>query len=208
MQISKYGIHLTSLTSYDLELVRGWRNSELVRPYMEYRQIIDAKMQSLWFDGLDKQKNLYFIISKEGMKFGLIHLKELNISESIAEAGIFVGEPQFLNSISPILATICLMEFAFEVLKLKQLKAKIGLTNQRVIKFNESLGYTSTGEKSGNQFAYYSSNQFQFVQSISRLKNLLDKLDNTMLLQCSMEEIATFGLNKGTISERCTLDII
>lgn len=208
MQISKYGIHLNSLTSYDLELVRGWRNSEHVRPYMEYRQIIDAKMQSLWFDGLDKRKNLYFIISKEGMKFGLIHLKELNISEGIAEAGIFVGETEFLNSISPILATICLMEFAFDVLKLKQLKAKIGLTNQRVIKFNESLGYKSTGEKSGNQFVYYSSNELQFVQSISRLKNLLEKLDNTMVLQCSMEEIATFALNKGSISECCKLDVI
>ena len=208
MQISKYGILLTSLTSFDIELVRAWRNSEHVRPYMQYQKMIHSNEQLRWFEGLNEHNNLYFIISKTETKFGLIHLKEINRTEGIAEAGIFIGETQYLNTMYPLLATICLMEFAFDVLKLKQLKAKIGINNQRVIKFNESLGYKASGQKSGDDFMYFLTNKQQFNQSIGVIKNLLEKLDKVMHLQFSKEEVKKFELDQNSFLHECTVQII
>ncbi len=91
MQIKKFGISLESLSLSDLELVRNWRNSDQVRPFMHYQEVISSEMQRLWFNGMDPLRNLYFIISKDQIKTGLIHLKDIDWSSNIAEAGIFIG---------------------------------------------------------------------------------------------------------------------
>jgi UDP-4-amino-4,6-dideoxy-N-acetyl-beta-L-altrosamine N-acetyltransferase len=179
MQLIKYGITLESLTEQDLELVRNWRNSNHVRLNMEYQTIIDSKMQSNWFNSLDKNNNLYFTILQNSKKIGLINLKDIDWEICEAEAGIFIGDTEYLNTLTPVLATICIMEYAFETLRLKTLKAKIATNNLKAILFNENIGYRKQGGHSENNFLYYETNEVLFKECTKNLRKTLDKLNKS-----------------------------
>lgn len=176
MQISKYGITLKSLEAADLEMVRNWRNAGHVRPYMQYQTVITPAMQQAWFDGLDFNANLYFIIQQGEKQVGIVNLKDIDNDLRTAEAGIFIGEQAYLNSMLPVLATISIMEFAFDGLKLATLKAKIGDQNKKVILFNESIGYRKNSQQDDGAFHYYTVNHADFLSATKRLRETLDKL--------------------------------
>ena len=176
MQIKKYGIVLKSITAADIELMRHWRNQDHVRLNMQYQKIISSEQQAKWFLDLDLKTNLYFVIKKENEKIGIVHLKEINWQSKQAEAGIFIGEVAHLNTISPLLATITIMEFAFDILKLEILKAKIASTNYKVILFNESIGYVKAGQQN-EAFQYYETNQHLFLEATKNIRNTLLKLN-------------------------------
>ncbi len=194
MQIFKYGIVLTSLTINELEVVRNWRNSDDVRPYMQYQKMISSRMQLEWFNSLNRISNLYFVIQKEGEKIGLINLKDINWKSRTAEAGIFVGNRNYINSMIPVLATVTLMEFAFDVLKLIGLKAKIGVTNNKVIQFNESIGYQENETQSNEEFHYYRVNANQFYAATAKMRETLRKL-NANRFEIVLSEIEKEELN-------------
>jgi RimJ/RimL family protein N-acetyltransferase len=105
---------------------------------------------------------------------GVVNLK--NIGNNQAEAGIFIGDTAHLNSIIPILATVSIMEFAFDDLKLKTLKAKIAVNNVKAILFNESIGYIKQEHRLDNDFNYYETNQSLFIEATKNIRNTLDKL--------------------------------
>ena len=176
MQISKYGITLKSLGPADLEMVRDWRNAEHVRPYMQYQKYITPQMQQAWFERLDPDVNLYFIIQQDEKQVGVVNLKDIDYDLRTAEAGIFIGRQDYLNSMLPVLATISIMEFAFDVLELVTLKAKIGQQNNKVILFNESIGYRKNRQQDEGEFHYYTVNQADFISATKRLRETLDKI--------------------------------
>lgn len=177
MLIDKYGVVLRRMQSTDQETVRNWRNAEHVRPYMSFREYITSDQQASWFKQLDLSKNFYFIIEQQNKSIGVVNLKDLDSDQQIAEAGIFIGNEAYLNSMVPVLATISLMEFAFETLKLKSLKAKINCTNLKTIRFNEGIGYVKSIKESGeNEFDYYTVSYENFLRSTEKLRNTLNKL--------------------------------
>ena len=176
MQIKKYGVVLERLELADIELVREWRNSDLVRPFMHYQGVISSQMQINWFNSLNPSTNLYFIIIKDGIKIGLINLKDIKHNLKTAEAGIFIGVGDFLNTNIPVLATIALMEFAFEILGLESLKAKMATANTKVIEFNRNLGYIREEYQTDNDFHYYQVKPHNFNNAILRMKETLLKL--------------------------------
>lgn len=177
MQISKYGIVLKSMEPAELELVRNWRNAEHVRPYMSYRDYITPAMQERWFSELDRENNLYFIIQQNEKKIGVVNLKDINRQLRSAEAGIFIGEPDYINTMLPVLATIALMEFAFDVLTLSNLKAKINNTNSKVILFNQSIGYKKEKYQNDTAFHYYVVTHSDFITATKRIRQTLEKLN-------------------------------
>lgn len=170
MQIKKYGIELNRLTSADLETVRIWRNADHVRQAMEYRGHIDKSMQERWFIGLNAAQDFYFIIHHNNEKAGVVNLKHSD--GKCAEAGIFIGEKNFLNTLVPVAATLALMEFAFYDLELQCLKAKIATDNERAIRFNEALGYKRESGQNA-QFVYYSVNKQDFAEATTKFRDVL-----------------------------------
>ncbi len=176
MQISRYGIVLQTMEQKDLEKVRIWRNSNHVRLNMKYQEIISVEMQEKWFADLDKKTNYYFIINKDEKQVGVVNLKNINYGLLQAEAGIFIGEEEHLNTLTPISATISMMEFAFDVLKLKILKAQIASSNVKAILFNESIGYRKKLKNLDNNFQYYYTTEYLFKQAIKNIQSTLDKM--------------------------------
>lgn len=176
MQLRRYGIILDTLTSTDIELVRIWRNSDHVKENMKYRDYIDSSMQTKWFDELNRKNNFYFIIREKDVKIGLINLKEIDWEQGTAESGIFIGEKEYLNTPVPLLATVSIMEFAFDELQLKILKAKIAVTNLRAILYNEGIGYKKFEVQEDEAFHYYHVNHLQFLEATKNIRSTLNKL--------------------------------
>jgi RimJ/RimL family protein N-acetyltransferase len=176
MDLNKYGVTLRSLEKEDIEMVRNWRNGAHVRPYMEYQEYITPEMQSRWFQAIDKTRNLYFIIKHKEKKIGLIHLKNIDLDVKSAEAGIFIGDTAYLNSLLPVAATVALMEFAFETLQLGSLKAKMSRENAKVILFNQSLGYRKAVPHDEAAFEYYTVTRENFYLSTEGMRQTLAKL--------------------------------
>jgi len=179
MQLKKYGVVIESLTESDLEQVRRWRNAEHVRTHMQHQQIITAEQQQSWFAALDKNINFYFVISANSKRGGVVNLKDVDVNAASAEAGIFIGEPELLNTAAPIAATLLIMEFAFDTLKLNSLKAKIGNDNANAIRFNKSLGYVKGQDEGSNGFHYYTVSAQQFEAATRHMRETLAKIQTT-----------------------------
>jgi len=174
MQFNKYGITLRSLSVSDIERVRLWRNQEFVRLNMEYQDIITAEEQKKWFSLLEKNVNHYFIFSYKNTDIGMVNLKNVNWNKLTAEAGIFIGTKEYINTYIPFVTTIILMEFAFEELKLNSLLAKIKILNKNAVLFNERLGYTFR-EPINEEYAYYECLKANFILATHSLKRSLQK---------------------------------
>ncbi len=170
-------IKLRLLQEADLELVRNWRNQDHVSQFMEYRESIGSNDQKSWFEQLDKTRNLYFIIEVSELPIGVVNLKDIHWEQGAAEAGVFVGQVDFMGGISPIFSVLVLMQFAFRCLSLQVLSAKISNKNTNAIQFNHQLGYRLTTTLN-NEFGKYecSSGDFYSPQSqVSKLNHLFSQ---------------------------------
>ena len=167
MKIERYGIVLETMREDHLEMVRLWRNQDYIRSRMQFQATLSSEDQLRWFNGLDAQANLYWVIRNNHYPIGLVHIKDIN--HETGEAGVFIGEPNFLNSAQPMLAILVMMEIAFYVVELKQLRAKIHHENEKAIRFNENLGYELEPNQSEG-FCYYSVTGDRFKKATFRLR--------------------------------------
>lgn len=151
MIIHKYGITLRRLTEEDIELVRIMRNSDAIRSTMFYRELISPQQQKQWFDSINNIYNYYFIIEFEGKKVGLISGKNINYTEQTAEGGIFIWEENLWSGFVPALASLCVIDMAFNMLGCKKVNAEVHTANQRSITYNKLLGFILESENKEQQ---------------------------------------------------------
>lgn len=153
MKVQRYGLVLETMSEQHLEMIRLWRNQDYIRFRMQFQKVLSSEDQLQWFHELNAQSNLYWVIRNADYPIGLVHIK--NMDTESGEAGIFVGEPSFLDTAQPMLAILMMMEIAFYIVGLTRLRAKIHHENHKAIRFNKDLGY----ELEPNQpdgFQYYS----------------------------------------------------
>lgn len=142
MNLEKYGIKLVGLTHDKIELVRQWRNHPRIKSCMEYREEITSEMQESWFSRIDNSgKDFYFLINFDGLDVGLIDIRDVDFERKEGEAGIFIWDKESLNSDIPFRASLCLLDWAFEDLKLDRTIAHILSDNKRSIQFAKIRGY-------------------------------------------------------------------
>ena len=196
MRLQRYGIELESLSENHIEMVRLWRNQDFVRSNMQYQGLLSRDDQQAWFNGLDAERNLYWLIRFKEYPIGLIHIKNLSDDLLSGEAGIFIGEPSYLEMPQPMLAIIFMMELAFEALGMTELKAKIKSGNTHAINFNEKLGYRLIPNQPVG-FQYYSATKKQFGLASSDLRKSAGKMfgDSTGFDTLNSEGIKKTVLN-------------
>ena len=141
MRFARFGVTLERLERRHLELVRRWRNSEWVRPFMRFQEIVAPDDQVRWFGRLDASRDWYFCAHVGDSPFGLFHVKAIDWSRKTGEAGGFVGDPRFIGRPEPAQATLALMDFAFLLLELGSLEAQYRTALHKIVRFNEQLGY-------------------------------------------------------------------
>jgi RimJ/RimL family protein N-acetyltransferase len=169
--LKNYGITLTKLEEDSLELLRTWRNTPQISGNMEFRGYISQENQKLWFKNLCTETNYYFIINYQDRKIGLIHLNKFNDENVSAHAGLFIAEKEFTGTGISLGASLLILTYAFDELKLETIYAKIKRDNLSAIKYNNGLGFIF--EKYLNEdFSLYKTNKQDFYNR----KSLLEKL--------------------------------
>lgn len=170
MRLQRYGVTLETLKPDHLEMVRLWRNQDFVRNNMQFQEELSREDQEKWYATLDMNQNLYWIIRAHAYPIGLIQIKDVDLQNSSGEAGIFVGEPSYLEMPQPMLAILFMMELAFFALELKKLRAKIRTGNQHAISFNQKLGYKLLPDQH-EEFQYYEVSEGEFSLATARIRS-------------------------------------
>lgn len=164
-QIDGYGIILQPLNTNTIQLVRNWRNQDQIRSQMEFQEVISETEQSIWFQKLDKQANQYFVIQIDVKPVGLIHLKNIDLKNKIAESGLFIGESTFVGTGISLGASILLLEYAFDNLGLITIQAKVKNNNTIGQQYNQLLGFKNKSQLNDN-FSIWelSKSEFEIVR--------------------------------------------
>lgn len=174
LRLERYGIVLRQIGPDDLEKLRLWRNSPEVAQYMAYREEITPEMQQRWYQGVCERGDLYFVICEGFHELGLINLKEINLQIGEAEGGIYLAKEAYCNSLTPYCASLCILDFAFEILRLKRIKAHILDENKRAIRYNTMLGYKPTDVRvNQSNRLYFLERDDYFKQTLPRLQRVV-----------------------------------
>lgn len=171
-EISGYGITLRRLTHDKIELVRRWRNDPKIQQFMEYREEITPEMQEKWFQRIDNDNNLYFLIVIDNKEVGLINIRDIDYKTKQGEPGIFIWDDEYLNSTVSFQASLCLGDVCFENLGLKKLVIHVLKDNKRAIQYNKFLGY----KLSSDQENIYNQEYTLVYADYLKQRNILIKL--------------------------------
>lgn len=187
-------VKLQLIATEDLEQVRHWRNASHVSEHMEFNQEIQPEEQAQWFTELDKRNNLYFKIQVNDVSIGVINLKEIDWKKGVAEAGIFIGNQDYLGGSTPMLAILILMKMAYNCFQLTELLAKISVANTNALKFNQQLGYRYLKELE-NGFHLYHCRPSNFYSPASSTSNLHQLLLKKVVINIYVDEADEWVLN-------------
>jgi RimJ/RimL family protein N-acetyltransferase len=141
MIIEKYNVKLRRLEKADLELVRLQRNSPAIRTRMFYQEEITLADQEKWFDSINNAMHYYFVIEAKGKSVGLLNGNIRSFDEGTIEAGIFIWDQQFLASRTAAASALCVLDFHFTLMNMKEVFIEVRTDNQKAIGFNEYLGF-------------------------------------------------------------------
>lgn len=147
MIIEKYNVRLRRLEKSDLELVRLKRNSPAIRTRMFYQEEITAEAQEKWFDSINNVMHYYFVIEAKGKRVGLLNGNIRSFNEGTIEAGIFIWDQQFLASRTAVASALCVLDFHFILMDMKEIFIEVRTDNQKAIGFNEYLGFKQFKEE-------------------------------------------------------------
>lgn len=165
-----FGISLVPLAEENVELVRQWRNSQAIAHFMEFQGEISKEDQIAWFRSLECCH--YFVIYAADTPCGLIDLKRINLDTKSAEAGLFIGEKQFMGTGIALGASVLLLDFAFDELQLEVVTAKVHKENREAIGYNQLIGFQKK-EAMDAKFECWQLERTTYMKSRQRLVNFL-----------------------------------
>ena len=135
-------ISLSILQEGDIELVRKWRNSKDVAPYMYSEEEITKEQQKLWFNKIKNDTtSIYWIIEYNGLKLGLASLNGISESLSSCSWAFYLGDLSVRKAGIGAKVEFNVLEYVFNTLKLNKLRCEVLITNPNVIKMHEKFGF-------------------------------------------------------------------
>lgn len=135
-------IKLTQLQAEDLELVRGWRNSEEVSKYMYTSNPISEQDQINWFEKVKNDTtSIYWIIEYENKKLGLASVTNISKLYDSCTWAFYLGDSSIRGAGIGSKVEYNVLQYVFETLKLNKLNCTVFPTNDNVIKMHEGFGF-------------------------------------------------------------------
>jgi RimJ/RimL family protein N-acetyltransferase len=184
MLIVRDDIILSRVKSQDIELIRGWRNSDEVKPYMEYRHEISSQQQQTWFHKINNRYNLFFLINVNKEPIGLIFGEGINWEQNVvSNAGIFIASNIHRENQFALLASILVNDFAFYI-GIQKIFAKILNDNPSAKAYNSLIGYKLLPDQDLNYNQQYRLCKEDYEQSRKNLSERIGlRTEFTVLLQ-------------------------
>lgn len=164
-------VKLVPLSYVHLEILRNWRNADVIRMQMEYTNRITPEQQVNWFNSLNQGRDYYFIIYYKKEPIGLTHLNQKNTEEQFAHCGLFIAKEEYIGTGISLAASLLLLDLAFQQLNLQYVLAKVKNTNQIAIDYNHKLGFIPHSSAS-EQFTWYKLNFTEYDARRSQLEEL------------------------------------
>jgi len=135
-------IVLQILDEKNIELVRNWRNSTDVAPYMYNDSFITEEQQVNWFKKIDKEESsIYWIIEYEGKKLGLASITGIDRTLSSCYWAFYLGDLSVRGVGIGAKIEYNVLEYVFNELKINKLRCEVFVTNDKVIKMHEKFGF-------------------------------------------------------------------
>jgi RimJ/RimL family protein N-acetyltransferase len=175
MILSGFGVELRRIARADIEQIREWRNSDVVRQQMFHEELISEIQQEAWFERVNNPLNYFFMIHVGVAPIGLIYAKEVDPSTMLGEGGIFVGNPRFLSTDVPARASLLMLYFCFNILGLNSSLIKIKKGNDVAISYNQLLGYKIQSVVGNEITLVLTKDAFEASRYIQRLAQVLPK---------------------------------
>ena len=113
---------------------------------MHYQEEITSEMQKKWFDSINNFNNFYFIIEVDNKKIGLCHGRKVDVDFAFVEGGIFIWDQTYYNTHIAVATSLILADLTFYIFKIKESRAKVLKSNQKVLLYNKRLGYEKYDE--------------------------------------------------------------
>lgn len=172
--LENYDVRLVRLSKENIEMIRNWRNDPKISQYMEYRDIITPEMQVKWFDSINNNENLYYIIEFKGEEIGLINIKDIDDVKKSGESGVFIYSDKYLNTDISYRAHLCLFDYYFQTLGYNELHAHVLASNRRASRLSEFLGFKridDTNYSIHREEYLFNYNRLRFIRKFILLKN-------------------------------------
>lgn len=134
-------IQLVPLIEEDLELVRNWRNSPEVSKYMYTENYITPEQQQNWFNNLNKQKSIYWIIVYNGQKLGLASVTGIDQILQSCYWAFYLGDTTLRGAGIGGKVEFKVLDYVFFELELNKLRCEVFVSNNKVIKMHEKFGF-------------------------------------------------------------------
>lgn len=163
MVIKNFGIVLESLTPETAELIRNWRNDPEINKFMDYRKSITVEEQKQWFEKIQNENSHYFLIRKNVLPIGMIHIEKIDLESHSAHVGLFIGDAGYHGTGVALSASLCLLEYAFGSLNVHSVVAKVKNDNVQAVQYNQFLGFEKY-EKLNDDFFYWILTRERFIQ--------------------------------------------
>ena len=173
MIIRKYGLLLREVEREDLEMIRQYRNSDVIKSKMLYRQLISREQQKAWFKEISKPGCSYFIIYKDDVALGLINGKKVDIEKKTSEGGIFIWDKDCSYE-TIVLSSIIINDWGFLFNDVAVNNAEVLKENKKAIGYNKVMGYRISEEIHPNPEALWMTqtkeDYLKFRKKLSALK--------------------------------------
>lgn len=189
MILSQYDIILKRLEAQDIETVRHWRNDDSIRLNMFHQHIITAEMQKEWFESINNIYHHYFLIYYRNEAIGLTHVSHLDFDKCSGDVGLFIYDKRYINTDIPARASLCLLNYFLGNEYVKVLLAKVKLTNQEALAYNQMLGFIIV-ENTEDDGCLLSLTKELYESKVERIKNWLKRseLKVTYTAGCAIDD--------------------
>lgn len=175
MTFQYYGLTFRRLEHESIELLRIWRNSEWVQPFMHHREYITPQMQEKWFASINNLNNWVFTIEKENEPVGVIYLRNMDLKAGTTEPGILMARKDSALMVPAAISMMFQCEIGFNLFQLSSFVAHLYRDHSRSLSNQYHVGATIVGEF-GDRSVYAETLRTNFEIRSAKVRNALKAL--------------------------------
>lgn len=142
---SREAYEMRPMTSGDLAMVREWRNSDNVRPYMyTTHEITQAEHEAWWARVSVDPRSRHYVFCVNDVPVGVVNIVEIDEYNGTASWGYYIGAENAPPGTGSAMEYIAL-DMVFGELGIRKLVCEVFAFNKRPLKMHARFGFVQEG---------------------------------------------------------------
>ncbi len=142
---------------------------------MAFREQISPEQQIKWFESINNDRNRFFVIQIHDQPVGLTEFKKIDFEKREAEAGIFIYDKRYRDSIFSYAVSILLLDYGFGDLNFEKVFAYILDSNPRAVRYNKSFGFESVSESDVDGKRLYQLTKSRYLNAVGKYRKIIQE---------------------------------